>query len=93
MRVRELSDERLVEGDVTVLADTAHEEVDAAGLDDDAGLQMRIPSPDPALPSRILAFFRLMSTCLKQFVPHERVVARVLSKAHIFIHIERDRRF
>ena len=84
--------EGLVEGDVAVLADAAHEEVDAPGLDD-AGLVVgALLRQVVGVAVEDVDVLGLDVDVLEEVVPHERMVAfgMLLGKSHVLVHVERD---
>ena len=84
--------ERLVEGDVSVFAHAAHEEVDAPGLDDARLVVGALLGQVVGVAVENVDVLRPDVDVLEEIVPHERVVAfgMLLGETHILVHVERD---
>ena len=77
---------------MAVLADAAHEEVDAPGLDDAGFVVGALLRQVLGVAVEDVDVLGLDVDVLEEVVPHERMVAfgMLLGKPHVLVHIERD---
>ena len=84
--------EGFVEGDVPVFADAAHEQVDAAGLDDARLVVGALLDQILGVAVEDIDVLGQDVDVFEEVVPHERVVALgvLLRKSDVLVHVERD---
>lgn len=77
---------------MSVLADAAHEQVDAAGFEDGGLIVGTLLDQILGIAVQDVDVLGLDVDVAEEVVPHERVVALgvILGQAHIFVHVERD---